>query len=58
MVVFGTTDKGLHDMLGKKIHEIQNSKLINFFPNQGTETVRLEEALLGVLGIINSNNIT
>ena len=57
-MVFGTTDKGLHDILGKKIHEIQNSKLINFFPNQGTETVRLEEALLGVLGILNSNNIT
>jgi len=58
LVVFGTTDKGLHDILGKKIHEIQNSKLINFFPNQGTETVRLEEALLGVLGILYSNNIT
>ena len=58
LVVFGTTDKGLHDILGKKIHEMQNSKLINFFPNQGTETVRLEEALLGVLGIINSNDIT
>ena len=58
LIVFGTTDKGLHDMLGKKIHEIQDSKLINFFPNQGTETIRLEEALLGVLGIINSNHIT
>jgi len=57
LVVFGTTDKGLHDMLGKKIHDMPNSKLVNFFPNQGTETVRLEEALLGVLGIINSNQI-
>ena len=58
LLVFGTTDKGLHDMLGKRIHELPDSKLINFFPNQGTETVRLEEALLGVLGIINSNQIT
>ncbi len=57
LIVFGTTDKGLHDMLGNKIRQIQNSKLINFFPNQGTETVRLEEALLGVLSIINSNHI-
>jgi len=58
LVVFGTTDKGLHDILGKKIHSIQNSKLVNLFPNQGTETIRLEEALLGTLGIINSNQIT
>ena len=57
LVVFGTTDRGLHDMIGKKIHNLQNSKLINFFPNQGTETIRLEEAILGVLGIMNSNQI-
>ena len=57
LIVFGTTDKGLHDILGNKIRQIENSKLINFFPNQGTETVRLEEALFGVLSIINSNHI-
>jgi hypothetical protein len=27
---------------------------LNFFPNQATETVRLEEALLGTLSIINA----
>jgi len=27
--------------------------VFNFFPNQGTQTVRLEEAILGTLSIIN-----
>jgi len=55
LVVFGTTDKGIHEMLDKKISNIQNFKAWNFFPNQGTETVRLEEAILGCLSIINSH---
>ena len=55
LIVFGTTDKGIHEMLDKKISNIQNFKAWNFFPNQGTETVRLEEAILGCLSIINAN---
>ena len=54
LVVFGTTDKGIHEMLDKKISNIQNFKAWNFFPQQGTETVRLEEAILGCLSIINA----
>ncbi|MEC7711363.1 MAG: putative RNA uridine N3 methyltransferase [Thermoproteota archaeon] len=54
LVVFGTTDKGIHEMLDKKINNIQNFKAWNFFPNQGTETVRLEEAIFGCLSIINA----
>ena len=54
LVVFGTTDKGIHEMLDKKISNIQNFKAWNFFPQQGTETVRLEEAILGCLSIINT----
>jgi len=41
-------------ILGGKISNLQNSKTLNFFPNQATETVRLEEALLGTLSIINA----
>ena len=55
LVVFGTTDKGIHEMLDKKISNIQNFKAWNFFPHQGTETVRLEEAILGCLSIINAH---
>ena len=56
LLVFGTTNKGIHEILGADIKKIQNSKILNFFPNQGTETVRLEEAILGTLSIINSYN--
>jgi len=56
--VFGSTDKGVHGILGNKISQIQNSKILNFFPNQATETVRIEEALLGVLSILNSQGKT
>ena len=54
LVVFGTTDKGIHEMLNNQISTIQNFKTWNFFPDQGTETIRLEEAILGCLSILNS----
>ena len=53
LVVFGSPEKGVHEILGGKLKNVQNAKSLNFFPNQATETVRLEEALLGVLTIIN-----
>jgi len=56
LIVFGTTNKGIHDILGTDIKKIQNSKIFNFFPNQATQTVRLEEAILGILSIINIHN--
>ena len=56
LVVFGAPDKGIHEILGSKLKQVQNFKTINFFPNQATETVRLEEALLGTLSIINLYN--
>ena len=54
LIVFGSTDKGIHDILGNKINNVQNAKTINFFPNQGTETVRIEEAIIGSLAILNA----
>ena len=56
LIVFGTTDKGIYDILGTDIKKIQNAKIYNFFPNQATQTVRLEEAILGILSIINIFN--
>ena len=53
LIVFGTTNKGVYDILGSDIKKIQNANIFNFFPNQGTQTVRLEEAILGTLSIIN-----
>jgi len=53
LVVFGSPEKGVHEILGGKMKNVQNAKTLNFFPNQATQTVRLEEALLGTLAIIN-----
>ena len=56
LIVFGSTKKGIHEILGTDIKKIQNAKIFNFFPNQATQTVRLEEAILGSLSIINIYN--
>ena len=53
LVAFGSPEKGIHEIVGGKMKNIQNAKSLNFFPNQATETVRLEEALLGTLSILN-----
>jgi len=54
--VFGSTEKGVHEILGSDIKKFQNTKIFNFFPNQATETVRLEEAILGTLTVLNFFN--
>ena len=56
LVVFGSPDKGVHEIIGGKMKNVQNAKSLNFFPNQATQTVRLEEALLGTLAIINAQS--
>ena len=53
LVAFGSPEKGIHEILGGRMKNVQNAKSLNFFPNQSTETVRLEEALLGTLAILN-----
>tara|TARA_B110000014_G_scaffold112009_1_gene76851 strand:+ start:718 stop:1557 length:840 start_codon:yes stop_codon:yes gene_type:complete len=58
LLVFGSTNKGIHDILGNKINSVQNTKTINFFPNQGTETVRIEEAIIGSLAILNAGIVS
>ncbi len=52
LIVFGAPDRGLYEILGTKIN-IKGAKSFNFFPDQATETVRLEEAMLGILSILN-----
>ena len=55
LLVFGAPERGLYEILGAKIN-INNSKTFNFFPDQSTETVRLEEAMLGIMSILNFAN--
>lgn len=55
LVVFGAPRNGVHDILAKEGSSIKQFEfLINMFQNQGTETVRLEEAVLGTLAILNN----
>jgi predicted SPOUT superfamily RNA methylase MTH1 len=55
LVVFGAPRHGVHDILAKEGASIKPYEfVVNMFPNQGTETVRLEEALLGTLAILNN----
>ena len=55
LVVFGAPKHGLHEILDKEGASIRPYEyVVNMFPNQGTETVRLEEAVLGTLAILNS----
>jgi hypothetical protein len=56
LLVFGAPDRGLYEILGKKITQIQNAKTLNFFASQATETVRMDEAMLGILSILNFAN--
>lgn len=56
LVVFGAPKHGVHDIMAKEGCSAKPYKLIvNMFPKQGTETVRLEEAVLGTLAILNNS---
>jgi predicted SPOUT superfamily RNA methylase MTH1 len=56
LVVFGAPKHGIHDILAKEGASIKSYEfIVNMFPNQGTETVRLEEAVLGSLAILNNS---
>ena len=55
LVAFGAPKHGLHEILDKEGASIRPYEyVVNMFPNQGTETVRLEEAVLGTLAILYS----
>ena len=55
LVAFGAPKHGLHEILAKEGASIKRDHyVVNMFPNQGTETVRLEEAVFGALAILNS----
>ncbi|MEM1994783.1 MAG: putative RNA uridine N3 methyltransferase [Nitrososphaerales archaeon] len=55
LVLFGSPRRGLHEILKNEGTTIQNvaNATLNFVPDQGTATIRTEEALYLVLGLIN-----
>jgi predicted SPOUT superfamily RNA methylase MTH1 len=53
LIVFGSPKFGLNEIFNKEKIDITNYNSFNFFPYQGTQTVRLEESIFGVLSILN-----
>jgi predicted SPOUT superfamily RNA methylase MTH1 len=54
LLVFGSPRKGVHQILSSEGRDTSSYQfIVNMFPHQGTQTVRLEEAFLGVLAIVN-----
>jgi len=54
LVIFGSPKYGLDVIFEKEGVDTNKFQSYNFFPFQGTQTVRLEEAVFGVLSILNS----
>lgn len=53
LVVFGSPKYGLDVIFDREGLDLKKYNSYNFFPKQGTQTVRLEEAIFGVLSILN-----
>jgi methyltransferase len=53
LIVFGSPKFGLKEIFSREKINVSNYNSFNFFPYQGTQTVRLEESIFGVLSIIN-----
>jgi predicted SPOUT superfamily RNA methylase MTH1 len=55
LIVFGSSEKGLHKIMKNEGVELQSitNFIINTVPNQGTETIRTEEALWATLAVLN-----
>ncbi|MFZ0514287.1 MAG: RNA methyltransferase [Candidatus Nitrosopolaris sp.] len=54
LIVFGTPKKGVDEMLAVEGRSIDAYEyVLNMFPFQATKTIRLEEAILGSLSILN-----
>ena len=52
LVVFGSPKRDVIDIAGGRL-QANNMIQLNFFPHQNTRTIRLEEAILGTLSILN-----
>jgi predicted SPOUT superfamily RNA methylase MTH1 len=55
LVAFGAPTRGLHEIVGEEGVDLNDVAdfVVNIVPDQGTETVRTEEALLASLAILN-----
>lgn len=54
LVAYGSSKHGIHDILGRDPSSVPRARVLDFFPGQQTKTVRLEEAVLGTLAVLNA----
>ncbi len=52
LIVFGSPNRGIKEIF-TNYYKTKNSMYVNTFPNQKTQTIRLEEAILGTLTLFN-----
>ena len=52
LIVFGSPNRGIKEIF-INYYNTKNSMYVNIFPNQKTQTIRLEEAILGSLTLFN-----
>ena len=52
LIVFGSPNRGIKEIF-INYYNTKNSMYVNIFPNQKTQTIRLEEAILGTLTLFN-----
>jgi len=52
LIVFGSPNRGIKEIF-INYYNTKNSMYVNTFPNQKTQTIRLEEAILGTLTLFN-----
>ena len=56
LIVFGAPKRAVEQIVSGEGQAMDDYKfIVNMFPFQGTETVRLEEAIFGTLAILNNN---
>jgi predicted SPOUT superfamily RNA methylase MTH1 len=59
LIVFGAPKRAVEQIMVGEGHGMEDYKfIVNMFPFQGTETVRLEEAIFGSLAILNNNLVS
>ena len=56
LIIFGSPKYGLNDLISHNTLSPMSDKFfyLNMFPNQNTETIRLDEAIMGTLSILNT----
>lgn len=52
-VVFGSPRHGVEELMRGEGIDVKGHPFINFVPRQGVRTIRLEEAIISVLSIVN-----